>query len=192
MEPLWFGDWANALIGHMQYSQRDPNRDHTRGRIYRLVYPERPLVEPVTQFGKPVPELLDQLRQYEWRTRYRARRELRDRPSDEVVTAVKTWVSAARPEGFRVRAAPVRGALDLAVASLVGCRAVDRGSQEVAGVRGAGRRGPDPHRRSGVVPPRRSTCCWPPPRTSTLGFGPRWRVVSVCSPIPRRSRRSWQ
>ena len=34
---LWFGDWANALIGHMQYSQRDPNRDHVRGRIYRLV-----------------------------------------------------------------------------------------------------------------------------------------------------------
>ena len=35
---LWFGDWCNALIGHMQYSQRDPNRDHQRGRIYRLVY----------------------------------------------------------------------------------------------------------------------------------------------------------
>ena len=34
---LWFGDWANALIGHMQYSQRDPNRDHVHGRIYRLV-----------------------------------------------------------------------------------------------------------------------------------------------------------
>ncbi|AGA28697.1 PVC-type heme-binding CxxCH protein [Singulisphaera acidiphila] len=95
---LWFGDWANALIGHMQYSQRDPNRDHTRGRIYRLVYPERPLVEPVTQFGKPVPELLDQLRQYEWRTRYRARRELRDRPSDEVAAAVKTWVAKLDPK----------------------------------------------------------------------------------------------
>lgn len=95
---LWFGDWANALIGHMQYSQRDPNRDHTRGRIYRLVYPGRPLVEPVTQFGKPVPELLDQLRQYEWRTRYRARRELRDRPTDEVVAAVKTWVAGLDPK----------------------------------------------------------------------------------------------
>jgi hypothetical protein len=34
---LWFGDWANALIGHMQYSQRDPNRNHTKGRVYRLV-----------------------------------------------------------------------------------------------------------------------------------------------------------
>lgn len=90
---LWFGDWANALIGHMQYSQRDPNRDHTRGRIYRLIFPDRPPVNSVTQFGKSIPELLDQLREYEWRTRYRARRELRDRPTDDVVAAVAAWVA---------------------------------------------------------------------------------------------------
>lgn len=95
---LWFGDWANALIGHMQYSQRDPNRDHTRGRIYRLVYPERPLLTPVTQYGKSIPELLEQLREYEWRTRYRARRELRDRPTAEVVAAVRTWVEGLKSD----------------------------------------------------------------------------------------------
>ncbi|MGE3820729.1 MAG: PVC-type heme-binding CxxCH protein, partial [Isosphaeraceae bacterium] len=95
---LWFGDWANALIGHMQYSQRDPNRDHTRGRIYRLVAKGRPLVTPVTQFGKSIPELLDQLREYEWRTRYRARRELRDRPADQVVAAVNAWLAELDPK----------------------------------------------------------------------------------------------
>ena len=103
---LWFGDWANALIGHMQYSQRDPNRDHTRGRIYRLVYPERPLVTPVTQFGKPVSEVLEQLREYEWRTRYRARRELHGRPSEEVLPAVEAWVKGLKkddPEYDRLR-----------------------------------------------------------------------------------------
>jgi len=88
---LWFGDWANALIGHMQYSQRDPNRDHTRGRIYRLVGKDKPLVKPVTQHGKSIPEILDQLKEYEWRTRYRARRELRDRPVAEVLAAVDAW-----------------------------------------------------------------------------------------------------
>ena len=41
---LWFGDWANPLIGHMQYSQRDPNRDRRHGRIYRLVFAEKPLL----------------------------------------------------------------------------------------------------------------------------------------------------
>ncbi len=88
---LWFGDWANALIGHMQYSQRDPSRDHSRGRIYRLVGKDRPLVKPVTQFGKPIPELLEQFKEYEWRTRYRVRRELWDRPREEVVAALATW-----------------------------------------------------------------------------------------------------
>ena len=95
---LWFGDWANALIGHMQYSQRDPNRDHQHGRIYRLVGTDRPLVKPVTQFGKSEAELLAQFREYEWRTRYRARRELRDRPTADVLAALKTWVAAIRAD----------------------------------------------------------------------------------------------
>jgi len=95
---LWFGDWANALIGHMQYSQRDPNRDHTRGRIYRLVYPSRPLVQPVTQFGKTESEILDQLSDYEWRTRYRARRELHGRPTEKVLPAVTAWVRSLKPD----------------------------------------------------------------------------------------------
>jgi putative heme-binding domain-containing protein len=89
---LWFLDWHNALIGHMQYSQRDPNRDKAHGRLYRLTAQGRPLLKPVTQHGQPVPALLDQLKEYEPRTRYRARRELRDRPVQEVAAAVKAWV----------------------------------------------------------------------------------------------------
>lgn len=95
---LWFGDWANALIGHMQYSQRDPNRDHSHGRIYRLVGKDKPLVKPVTQFGKSIPELLEQFREYEWRTRYRARRELWSRPIEEVAPALKTWLAKLDPK----------------------------------------------------------------------------------------------
>ena len=91
---LYFGDWANALIGHMQYSQRDPNRDHAHGRLYRLVYKDKPLLTPVTQFGKSVPEILNQLKEYEPRTRYRARTELRDRPAAEVAAAIKTWAGS--------------------------------------------------------------------------------------------------
>lgn len=94
---LWFGDWANALVGHMQYSQRDPNRDHVRGRLYRLVYTDNPLVKPVTQHGKSIPELLEQLSQYEWRTRYRVRRELRDRPEADVISATKAWLASKDP-----------------------------------------------------------------------------------------------
>ncbi|MSU61793.1 MAG: c-type cytochrome [Pedosphaera sp.] len=90
---LWFLDWHNPLIGHMQYSQRDPNRDKVHGRIYRLTAKNRPLLTPVTQFGMPVSDLLNQLKEYEPRTRYRARRELRDRPTQEVVNAAVPWVA---------------------------------------------------------------------------------------------------
>jgi putative membrane-bound dehydrogenase-like protein len=103
---LWFGDWCNALIGHMQYSQRDPSRDHVRGRVFRLVAKDRPLLKPVTQFDKSEAELLDQLREYEPRTRYRARRELFARQTETVVAAVKEWVNGLDendPEFERLR-----------------------------------------------------------------------------------------
>lgn len=90
---IYFGDWANALIGHMQYSQRDPNRDHSHGRLYRLVAKGRPFVKAQTQFGKTIPEILEQLKEYEPRTRYRARSELRARPVAEVTAAIKAWVA---------------------------------------------------------------------------------------------------
>lgn len=97
---LWFGDWANPLIGHMQYSQRDPNRDKVHGRIYRLVYNDKPLLKPVTQFDKSIPELLGQLsgdEAYEWRTRERVRTELRSRPKNEVLSALEHWIGKLEP-----------------------------------------------------------------------------------------------
>ncbi len=95
---LWVGDWANALIGHMQYSQRDPNRGHSHGRVYRMVGIGKKLVTPVTQHGKSVAEILEQFREYEWRTRYRARRELRARPANEVLPVVAAWVKKLDPK----------------------------------------------------------------------------------------------
>jgi putative heme-binding domain-containing protein len=89
---LWFADWHAALLGHMQYSQRDPQRDHQHGRVYRLVAKDRPLVKPVTQAGKGEAALLEQLREYEPRTRYRAQRELRDRPTEKVLAAIQAWL----------------------------------------------------------------------------------------------------
>ena len=90
---LWFGDWANPLIGHMQYSQRDPNRDQKHGRIYRLVYKDKPLITPETQAGKTITEVLAQLESPEWRTRYRARADLQARPQAEVLAAAAAWLA---------------------------------------------------------------------------------------------------
>jgi mono/diheme cytochrome c family protein/glucose/arabinose dehydrogenase len=90
---LYFVDWHNALIGHMQHNARDPNRDHDHGRVYRITYPGRPLVTPAKVAGAAVPELLENLKLPEYRTRYRTRRELRGRPAAEVLPAVRAWVA---------------------------------------------------------------------------------------------------
>jgi putative heme-binding domain-containing protein len=103
---LYFVDWASPLIGHMQYSQRDPNRNHTKGRVYRLVGEGKKPVTPVTQAGKSVADICEQFREYEWRTRYRARRELHDRPAAEVLPAVAKWVAGLKdtdPDYDRLR-----------------------------------------------------------------------------------------
>ncbi|WP_153558788.1 PVC-type heme-binding CxxCH protein [Roseimaritima sediminicola] len=88
---IWFGDWCNALIGHMQYSQRDPNRDHTHGRVYRMVYDDKPLLETVDYSQASAAELLEALELPELRTRYRVRRELWERPKAEVYAALENW-----------------------------------------------------------------------------------------------------
>jgi len=90
---LYLVDWYNPLIGHMQHSLRDPNRDVEHGRIWRISYKKRPLVEKAKVAGASVPELLELLKAYEDRTRYRARRALREHPSATVLAELDKWVA---------------------------------------------------------------------------------------------------
>lgn len=90
---LYLVDWHNVLVGHMQHSARDPLRDHVHGRIYRITYPDRPLVEPAQIHDAPLAILFDNLTLPEYRTRYRTRRELRARPADKVLPALRVWTA---------------------------------------------------------------------------------------------------
>lgn len=90
---LYIIDWHNPLIGHMQHSARDPNRDHTHGRIYRITYPGLPLVTPPKVAGATVAQLLENLKLPEYRARYRTQRELRAHKPAEVLPAVTSWVA---------------------------------------------------------------------------------------------------
>lgn len=90
---LYLIDWHNVLIGHMQHNARDPLRDHVHGRIYRVTYPSRPLVEPAKVAGASIDELLDNLKLPEYRTRYRTRRELRERDAKDVLPKLKAWAA---------------------------------------------------------------------------------------------------
>ncbi len=94
---LYFLDWQNPIIGHMQHHLRDPSRDHTHGRVYRVTYPSRPLLEPAKIAGEPIEKLLDLLEEPEDRVRYRARIELSARPTADVIDATKKWVARLDP-----------------------------------------------------------------------------------------------
>ncbi len=90
---LYFLDWYNPIIGHMQHHLRDPNRDHDHGRVYRVTCEGRPLLEPRPVEGQPVAALLELLKEPEDRVRYRARFELSRHDSKEVVAAARAWAA---------------------------------------------------------------------------------------------------
>lgn len=90
---LYFLDWHNSLIGHMQHHLRDPSRDHVHGRVYRVTAKGRALSKPAAIAGRPIPELLELLKSPEDRVRYRTRIELSARPTADVVEATRAWVA---------------------------------------------------------------------------------------------------
>lgn len=91
---VYFADWSNQLIGHLQHHLRDPNRDQVRGRIYRLTYEGRPLVQPAKIDGEPIPALLALLTAPEDDVRIRAKIELGKHDSAKVIAATKQWAAS--------------------------------------------------------------------------------------------------
>lgn len=90
---IYFCDWTQTIIGHLQHHLRDPNRGHSHGRIYRITYEGRDLLKPAKIDGQPIEALLDLLKSPEDDTRTRAKIELGKHDSAKVTAAVKAWVS---------------------------------------------------------------------------------------------------
>jgi putative heme-binding domain-containing protein len=91
---IYFTDWQNPIIGHMQHNLRDPSRDKIHGRVYRIRHESRPLVKPAAIAGQPIEKLLDVLKDNDDRVRSRARIELSGRPTSDVVAAASKWVAS--------------------------------------------------------------------------------------------------
>ncbi len=87
---LYLADWYNPIIGHMQFSIRDKDRDKTHGRIWRISNDAKDLL-PVLNFADmPVSDLVPHLNAPELRDRYRCRRELWTRNKPEVLAEINT------------------------------------------------------------------------------------------------------
>src|SRR5579862_5940998 len=91
---IYFLDWSNAIIGHMQHHLRDPNRDQIHGRIYRMTFEGRPLIKAPKIDGAPIADLLEVLKLPEDNTRTRAKLELSKHPAAEVIAATDKWIAA--------------------------------------------------------------------------------------------------
>jgi azurin/lysophospholipase L1-like esterase len=94
---LYFSDWQNVIIGHMQHNIRDPNRDHAHGRVYRMIAKGRPLQPHVEIAGAPLDALMKNLENPVDGIRYRTRIELSSRNPDEVIAACKVWMKKFDP-----------------------------------------------------------------------------------------------
>ncbi|MDX1963173.1 MAG: HEAT repeat domain-containing protein [Pirellulales bacterium] len=76
---LYIADWYNPIIQHGEVDFRDPRRDKTHGRIWRVTYKARPLVkyQPLTELSAA--ELLAKLDSPELWEREQARQLLQER-----------------------------------------------------------------------------------------------------------------
>ena len=118
---LYVVDWHNVLVGHMQHNARDPLRDHVHGRIYRITYPSRPLVTPAKVADANIDELLENLKLPEFRTRYRTKRELRSRDTEEVLKKIKPWVENLDKNDPTIRTSRIRSSLGYLGIKYIGC-----------------------------------------------------------------------
>ncbi len=88
---IYIADWYNPIIQHGEVDFRDPRRDHTRGRIWRVTAKGRSLVERPKLVGASTESLLEALKAPEDWTRHHAKRVLKERGAS-VIPALASWV----------------------------------------------------------------------------------------------------
>jgi putative membrane-bound dehydrogenase-like protein len=91
---LYLLDFASGLIENTSESKRDPGRDHSHGRVWRMTYPSRPLQKPAKIVGASPAELLALLSTSDLATRRLARQALQEGDPDTNANAVSKWLEA--------------------------------------------------------------------------------------------------
>ena len=88
---LYVLDWYNEIIGHYQASYKDPRRDKSHGRIWRISYKNRPLVKKESFADKSVKELLNLLQSPERFNRRIARSFLMNKQRNAVLKELASF-----------------------------------------------------------------------------------------------------
>lgn len=89
---IYVADFSNEIVGHYTFSFRDPRRDKSHGRIWRIRAKNRPLVERPKLVGVPLPELLNHLTSPENYVRDQTKRLLSVQERQKVISALAQWI----------------------------------------------------------------------------------------------------
>ena len=95
---IYIADWYNPIIQHGEVDFRDPRRDHTHGRIWRVTAKGRKTLQRPQFAGKSAGQLLDSLKSPESYERHHAKRVLKEQGAEKVVPALAAWVSSLNPQ----------------------------------------------------------------------------------------------
>jgi putative heme-binding domain-containing protein len=89
---LYIADWYNPIIQHGEVDFRDDRRDHTHGRIWRVTYTGKPLVDRPQLADAPTESLAAELASPNLFNRRQAQRLLKER-GPEVLPVVMKWAN---------------------------------------------------------------------------------------------------
>ena len=93
---IYIADWYNPIIQHGEVDFRDPRRDHTHGRIWRVTAKGRALAPRPRLAGAAVGELLEALKSPEDFIRHHAKLVLKERGA-AALPALAAWVKQLDP-----------------------------------------------------------------------------------------------
>lgn len=88
---IYIADWYNPIIQHGEVDFRDPRRDHTHGRIWRITAKGRKTLPRPKLAGTEVATLLDSLASPETYERRQAKRLLKELGVDKVRAPLDAW-----------------------------------------------------------------------------------------------------
>jgi putative heme-binding domain-containing protein len=94
---IYIADWYNPIIQHGEVDFRDERRDHTHGRIWRVTFKDRPLLDTRIKPDATIEELLDLLKTPEEWVRQHAKNMLKTRDKNAMLAAVQMWTRGLDP-----------------------------------------------------------------------------------------------
>ncbi len=95
---IYIADWYNPIIQHGEVDFRDERRDHTHGRVWRISFPSRPLIQKPEIVGAKAAGLVSLLDSPEGLTRTRVAVELRQREAEEIMPALEEWYGSLKKD----------------------------------------------------------------------------------------------